>query len=184
MASTAPVSTTLQNLQTAYEGESNARAKYTAFAAQADSEGFKDVASHFRAAARAEQIHAENHARVIRQMGAEPKCVIHPGQAGTTADNLKAALAGDEYERDVMYPGFIAEAKQNNQNAALRTFSWALDAEAEHAQLYKSALESLKTGKAAVTYYVCIICGYTTADGNFAKCAICKNPRERFDTVA
>jgi rubrerythrin len=77
MASTATVSaTTLANLQTAYEGESNARAKYTAFAVKAVEEGFMDVASLFRAATRAEQIHAENHARVIRKFGADPKCTI------------------------------------------------------------------------------------------------------------
>src|ERR1035441_3646768 len=103
MASTATVSaTTLANLQAAYEGESNACAKYTAFAVKAVEEGFMDVASLFRAAARAEQIHAENHARVIRKFGADPKCTIHEVTVGSTAENLAAAIAGEEYERDVM----------------------------------------------------------------------------------
>lgn len=183
MASTASSPLTLQNLQAAYEGESNARAKYLAFATKADQEGYRDVASLFRAAARAEQIHAENHAKVIRTMGAEPKCVIHPAEVKTTAENLKVAIAGEEYERDVMYPGFITEAKASGQKAAVRTFSWALDAEAEHAKLYRTALESLAGGKPATTFYVCLVCGYTTSDGNFARCAICANPRERFETV-
>lgn len=183
MASPATSPATLQNLQAAYEGESNARAKYLAFAAKADEEGHKDVASLFRAAARAEQIHAENHAKVIRSMGAEARCEIHPVEVKTTAENLKVAIAGEEYERDVMYPGFIAEARESKQNAAVRTFTWALDAEAEHAKLYRAALESLSAGKPAVTWYVCVICGYTTSDGEFARCAICNNPRERFETV-
>src|ERR1022692_1508721 len=100
MASTATVpATTLANLQTAYEGESNARAKYIAFAARAVEEGFMDVASLFRAAARAEQIHAGNHARVIRNFGVDPKCTIHEITVGSTAENLATAIAGEEYER-------------------------------------------------------------------------------------
>ena len=60
---------TVQNLMAAFEGESNAHAKYTAFADKADSEGLLGAASLFRAAARAEQIHAANHARVISILG-------------------------------------------------------------------------------------------------------------------
>jgi rubrerythrin len=62
---------TLANLQSAYNGESNAHAKYLASAKKADEEGFGAAASLFRAAAKAEAIHAENHARVILQAGRE-----------------------------------------------------------------------------------------------------------------
>jgi rubrerythrin len=185
MATTVTVpATTLANLQTAYEGESNARAKYSAFAFKADHEGFSDVASLFRAAARAEQIHAENHAKVIRKFGGEPKCTIHEVKVGLTAENLGAAIAGEEYERDVMYPAFLAEAQAMKQTAAERTFHWALEAEREHARLYRDALSALQAGKPQVTYYVCVACGFTTPDGNFARCQICSNPREKFETVS
>jgi rubrerythrin len=63
---------TVQNLLAAFEGESNAHAKYTAFAAKADEDGLHGAASLFRAAARAEQIHAANHARVIGSWAATP----------------------------------------------------------------------------------------------------------------
>ena len=63
---------TLTNLQTAFNGESNANAKYLAYAKKADEEGYNRVGRLFRAAARAEAIHAQNHAKVIRSMGAEP----------------------------------------------------------------------------------------------------------------
>jgi rubrerythrin len=185
MASSATVAaTTLANLQSAYEGESNAGTKYTRFAVKAAEEGFQDVASLFRAAARAEQIHAENHAKVIRKLGADPKYTSHEITVGSTAENLAAAIAGEEYERDVMYPAFVAEARLAKEPAAERTFHWALEAEREHARLYRAALEQLRTGKAQVTYYVCLVCGYTTADGDFARCQICNNPRERFETVS
>ncbi len=59
------------NLLAAYEGELNAHIRYKAYAARAEAEGMNGAASLFRAAARAEQIHAGNHARVIRHMGGE-----------------------------------------------------------------------------------------------------------------
>lgn len=184
MATVATAITTLQNLQTAYDGESNARVRYRLYAVQAEMEGFHDVASLFRAAAHAEQIHAENHARVIRSMNAEPVRTIQPFQVRDTATNLRTAIAGEEFERDVMYPGFVAEAKTSRQNAAARTFSYALEAEAEHAKLFSSAVEKLEKGRPAVTYYVCPVCGYTTADVNVVRCAICTNPFERFERVS
>src|ERR1700759_5490471 len=61
--------TTIRNLLSAFEGESNAHVRYSAFAVHADGEGLHGAASLFRAAARAEQIHAANHAPVIRQLG-------------------------------------------------------------------------------------------------------------------
>lgn len=187
MTSSAPATAyteTLKNLQAAYEGESNAREKYLAFAAKADDEGYADVASLFRAAARAEYFHAQNHAKVIRTLGAEPTCEIHEVKVGSTAENLKAGIEGEEYERDVMYPSFIAEAQASGHKAAVRTFQWALDAEAEHATLYRTALENLEAGRAKVTYYVCVICGFTTADAELARCLICATPREKFETVS
>jgi rubrerythrin len=183
MTSVAVESTTLQHLQEAYEGESNARVRYRLFAVQADMDEYRDVASLFRAAARAEQIHAENHARVIRSMGAEPKCTIAPVQVHDTATNLREAIKGEEYERDVMYPAFITEAKQSRQNAAARSFSYALEAEGGHAKLYHSALENLSKGKQQVTYYVCLVCGFTTAIAEMKRCGTCGNPREKFESV-
>ena len=183
MSTVAVESLTLQHLQTAYDGECNARVRYRLFAVQADMDGYRDVASLFRAAARAEQIHAKNHARVIRSMGAEPKSNVLAVHVRDTATNLREAIRGEEYERDVMYPEFIAEAKQSRQNAAARSFSYALEAEAGHAQLYRAALENLQTGREQVTYFVCPVCGFTTADAAVAACLICSNPRENFETV-
>ena len=65
--------TAASNLLAAYEGELNSHARYKAYAAKAETEGMNGAASLFRAAARAEQIHAGNHARVFRRMGGEAK---------------------------------------------------------------------------------------------------------------
>jgi rubrerythrin len=102
---------TLDNLQTAFNGESNANARYLAFARKADEEGFGEVASLFRAAAKAEEVHARNHGDVIRKMGATPALNLEPIEVKTTHENLKAAIAGEKYERDIMYPKFVEVAQ-------------------------------------------------------------------------
>lgn len=173
-------SPTLQNLQKAYNGESNAHVMYQAFAKKADEEGYKGVASLFRAAAAAEAIHRDNHAKVIREMGVTPKNNITTPEVKTTADNLEkasggnlsTAITGESYERDSMYPGFIKQAKAEGNQAAIQTFSYALAAETQHAQLYNQAKNNLeKWGKQSHAFNVCTVSGETTmADNGTPKC--------------
>jgi rubrerythrin len=182
--------TTVQNLLAAFEGESNAHAKYTAFAVKADADGLHGAASLFRAAARAEQIHAANHARVIKQLGGEAKCDIHAVEVKATLENLKAALGGEQYEIDTMYPGFIDEATERKNTAAIRTFHGALEAEKTHARLYGEAIALLVGGKmdtwigAAREFYVCPVCGYTSeTEEEHERCPVCNCPWERFEII-
>lgn len=175
--------TTLDNLNTAFDGESNANARYIAFAKKADEEGYKGVASLFRAAARAEEIHAANHKKVIEELGGKAKAEIKAPEVKTTKENLEAAIKGESYERDTMYPEFIAKARKDANKSALRTFNFAKTAEAEHAKLYKAALDGLDTWKEAKTFYVCSVCGYTTTNLNFEKCVSCFTPKEKYETI-
>ncbi len=178
--------TTIENLQTAYNGESNAHAKYLAFAKQAQSDGYGEVASLFRAAARAEEVHATNHAAVIRELGAAPKANIETPVVKSTRENLEAAVKGETYERDTMYPDFIKQARTDRNARAVRTFNLAKTAEAEHAKLYQEALAGLDRlqGTKDTAFYVCPICGYTVRETNFAKCPSCFTPKEEFEKVA
>ena len=189
-AITAENTTTVQNLLAAYEGESNAHAKYTAFAVKADTDGLHGAASLFRAAARAEQIHAGNHARVIKQLGGEAQCNLHAVEVKTTLENLKAALGGEQYEIDTMYPGFLAEATERKNTAAMRTFHGALEAEKTHARLYGEAIAMLVGGKtdswigASREFYVCPVCGYTSeTEEEHERCPVCNCPWERFEII-
>ena len=161
LAQSAAGGKTLANLQAAYDGESNAHARYLAFAQKADAEGSAQVASLFRAAARAEQIHLTNHAAVIRQMGAEPHAIIEMPVVRSTKENLEAsANRGEAYERDTMYPSFIIQAQAEDNGAAVQTFEFARSAEAQHFRLFIEALENLDTMKTpGHTYYVCTVCG-------------------------
>jgi rubrerythrin len=181
---------TVQNLLSAFEGESNAHAKYTAFAAKADTDGLHGVASLFRAAARAEQIHAANHARVIGTLGGRAEAEIHPVEVKTTLENLKAALNGEQYEIDTMYPGFLEEATARKNTGAIRTFHGALEAEKTHARLYAEAIALLVAGKKdswigeARDFYVCPICGYTSeTEEEHERCPVCNCPWERFEII-
>ena len=171
---------TVQNLGTAFEGESNAHAKYTAFAAKADTDGLLGAASLFRAAARAEQIHAANHARVIGILGGQAEAEIHAVEVKSTLENLKAALNGEQYEIDTMYPGFLEEATERKNTAAIRTFHGALEAEKTHARLYAEAIALLAAGKKdswigeARDFYVCPVCGYTSeTEEEHERCPVC-----------
>jgi rubrerythrin len=191
-AVTAENTITVQNLLAAFEGESNAHAKYTAFAVKADEDGLHGAASLFRAAARAEQIHAANHARVIGQLGGHAECEIHAAEVKDTLENLKTALGGEQYEVATMYPGFLEEATSHKNSLAIRTFTGALEAEKTHsrlyaeaialleasqwstrtqptpARLYGEAIDLLEAGKKdswvgeARDFYVCPVCGYTS----------------------
>jgi rubrerythrin len=181
---------TIKNLLAAFEGESNAHAKYTAFAVKADIEGFHGAGSLLRAAGRAEQIHAQNHARVIKQLGGEAKCEIHPVEVKTTLENLKAALAGETYEVNSMYPEFLKEAEAQANAAAVRTFTWALEAEKTHARLYSEAIALVESGKkdAWVTkardFFVCAVCGYTSeTPEEHERCPVCNLAWEKFETI-
>lgn len=178
--------TTLQNLQTAFNGESNARARYLAFAEKADKEGYGSVAGLFRAAARAEQVHAANHAKVIEQLGGDPNAKIETPDVKSTRENLEAAIKGETYERDVMYPEFLKQARAEYNGKASRTFNLAKDAEAEHAKLYTQALANLDQSKGVQNagFYVCPVCGFTTPALNFTNCPSCFTAKEKFEKIA
>lgn len=177
---------TVANLQTAFNGESNAHARYLAFAKKAESEGYGEVASLFRAAARAEEIHANNHAAVIKKLGAKPEAKIDAPEVKTTKENLEAAIKGETYERDTMYPQFLKQAREVRNTDAIQTFNYAKTAEAEHAKLYTAALKGLDKSKStkAKSYYVCSVCGYTVEKIDFAKCPSCFSPKEKYETVS
>ena len=181
----APVEkTTLDNLQTAFNGESNAHARYLAFAQKADVEKYGKVASLFRAAARAEQVHFERHAKEIKALGGVPTANLEAPVVKTTPENLKAAMDGEIYESTVMYPEFLVKAKKDQNKGAIDIFEDAGRAEAVHAGLYKKALGNLKAWKGGgKNFYVCPVCGNVMENMKYRNCPICDTKREKFMTV-
>ena len=174
---------TLGNLQAAYNGESNAHVRYLAFAKKADQEGYSGAAALFRAAARAEQIHAANHAVVIKKLGATPQAKIETAAPKSTRENLEAAIKGESYERDEMYPAFLKQARQDANADAIQTLNYARNAEIEHAKLYTAALNGIEGMRSARSWYVCPVCGYTTAKVDFERCPSSFTPASRYEKV-
>jgi rubrerythrin len=164
---------TSDNLQAAFAGESQANRKYLAFAEKAEKEGFAQVAKLFRAAAAAETIHAHAHLRTMK--GVE-----------STAANLKAAVAGENYEHTSMYPAFIAEAEAEGNRAALTVFNFANEAEKVHEALFTGALAAIEGGAdlAAQEIWVCSVCGHTVQGTAPEKCPICGAPHTKYAEVA
>ncbi len=164
------MSKTMDDLQTAFAGESQANRKYTAFARKADEEGYHQVAKLFRAAAAAETVHALNHFRAM-------DCV------GSTAENLKTAIGGENYEVTQMYPGMITDAEVEGIKRALTSFKWAFEVEKVHEALYRKALEMLEKETPAVEYYVCPVCGFTHEGPVNGRCPVCNTPGEKFEKI-
>jgi len=162
----------MDNLQAAFAGESQANRKYLAFAKKADADGKPQIAKLFRAAAAAETVHAHAHLRVMNGVG-------------TTEANVAAAIAGEGHEFTTMYPEFVATAKAEGNQAALRSFEQAMAVEKIHHDLYSSAAVALKEGKdlATAKIFVCPVCGNTCLDHAPDKCPICGVPAAKFDEV-
>jgi rubrerythrin len=135
-----------------------------AFAIKAEEEGFLNISNMFSAAATAEAIHIRNHNNILELLGLE---TYHPTAGNvvvsSTADNLQAAIDGETFEFEVMYPEFIAAAKGENSLDAVRSFEWAKGAEMTHAKYKKMILSILQTSESDVTtpstWYVCSSCG-------------------------
>ena len=99
---------TIENLKAAIIGESTASATYAAYAAKAAQEGQPLIQKLFEAASKAESVHAANHNKVLEKLGANMDPFDIQIHVGSTAENLKAAIAGETHEFESMYPEFIA----------------------------------------------------------------------------
>lgn len=164
--------TTMENLATAFAGESQANRKYLAFAKKAEQEGFKQIAKVFRAAADAETIHAHGHLNAM-------------GGVGTTLENLQAAVAGETYEYTEMYPPMLAQAEKEKHKAKVM-FGFANKAEKVHATMFQQALDALKSGAdlSQMDVYLCPFCGDVEFGKPPDKCPICGTPAAKFQKIA
>ena len=160
---------TLKDLQDAFAGESQANRKYLAFAAKAEEEGYTQVAKLFRAAAEAETVHAHAHLRAM-------------GGVKSTKENLQAAINGETFEFQNMYPGMIEDASSEGEDEAKMSFMNANAVEKVHAQLYKKYLDNLGSVQ-SVDIFVCQVCGNTVEGQAPDVCPICGAPKSKFKKI-
>jgi len=166
------MSTTKENLEFAFAGESQANRKYLFFAEKAAEEGHKYIARLFRATAEAETVHARNHLRVMQGIK-------------STKDNLLSAIGGENHEFTEMYPAFIKQAEIEGVGKAKDSFDLANKVEKIHHGLYKAALDKLEKGQAVSekAFYVCQYCGNTVEGEAPEKCPVCGMPKRMFKLI-
>ncbi|MDA8429157.1 MAG: rubrerythrin family protein [Geobacteraceae bacterium] len=166
---------TEQNLKDAFAGESQARNKYTYFASVAKKEGYEKIAAFFLETAENEKEHAKLHFK-------------HLAGIGTTADNLRAAAAGELDESIDMYPRMAREAKEEGFPEIAFMMEAIGKIEATHKERYLKLLEELESG----TFFTsneparwrCRNCGYVHEGTEAHKiCPVCKHPQAYFELV-
>ena len=163
---------TVKNLAKAFIGESQARNRYTFYAKIAKNEGFEQIAEIFLITAENEKEHASWLFKLINKLKKQTSEKLDeitveaaaPTVLGSTAENLKAAIAGENYEHTRMYPEFadIAE-KEGYPEIAVRLRAIA-KAEEHHEERYKKLLKEVEAGtvfkKDKEVWWVCRECGY------------------------
>jgi rubrerythrin len=132
-------SKTEANLKEAFAGESQANRRYLYFASKADVEGYNDVAAVFRSTAEGETGHAHGHLDYLKEVG-DPATGL---PIGSTADNLKAAVAGETHEYTDMYPGMAKTAREEGFKEIADWFETLAKAERSHANRFQKALDTL-----------------------------------------
>jgi rubrerythrin len=133
-------SKTEENLKEAFAGESQANRRYLYFAQKADVEGYNDVSAVFRSTAEGETGHAHGHLEYLAEVGdpATGKPI------GSTADNLRSAIAGETFEYTDMYPGMARTAREEGFEEIADWFETLAKAERSHAGRFTKALETLE----------------------------------------
>ena len=171
-------SKTEQNLMTAFAGESQARNKYTYFASKAKQEGYEQIAAIFQETADNEKEHAKMWFKLL-----------NGGEIGTTAENLKAAADGENYEWTDMYAGFAKTAKEEGFTKIAYLFEEVAKIEKEHEERYLKLLENVKDGNVfeagEVKIWKCRNCGHIVVGTSAPEvCPVCAHPKAYFEIKA
>lgn len=169
-------SKTEQNLLAAFAGESQARNKYTYYAAVAKAEGLEQISGIFLETAENEKEHAKREFDFLKGVGA-------------TDANLKAAAEGERYEHTQMYPEFERVAREEGFSEIADFFKEVAEVEEEHEKRYLSLAKNLREGKVfkkdKVVRWKCRNCGYVH-EGSEApeKCPTCGFPQSYYEVMA
>lgn len=167
---------TEKNLQTAFAGESQARCKYTYFASVAKKEGYEQIAAIFQETADNEKEHAKLWFKYL-------------GGIGTTAENLKAAAAGENYEYTDMYKHFAEVAEKEGFKDIAYKFRAVGAIEAHHEKRYLDLLDNINMqkvfAKSEEKMWKCRNCGHLVIGKTApAVCPVCNHPQSYFELNA
>lgn len=179
----AQAGTTVQNLNSAYQSESNAANRYSDYARKADAENLKQTAKLLRAAAASEEIHRKIIARAIVKIGGKVETFKLDGfTSGTIAENLRNAIADETAESGTTYPGFLPTAKAGKEKSAIRAFNYTLESDEKLPVLFQQALDRIGS-EGSVTYYLCGDCGLLVTKLPAKKCPVCHEKLKEFKII-
>ena len=179
---------TEKNLLAAFAGESQARNRYTYFASQAKKDGFVQISQIFEETANQEKEHAKRFFKFLQGGEVEVQAAFPAGVIGSTADNLKAAAEGENYEWTDMYPAFAAKAREEGFTEVAAVLDAVIVAEKQHEKRYLDLLNNLEKGQVfkrdkQVTWR-CRNCGYIhTGTEAVELCPACIHPQAHFELL-
>jgi len=181
-------SQTEKNLLTAFAGESQARNRYTYFSSQARKEGFRQIAEIFEETANQEKEHAKRLFKQLEGGEAEIQASFPAGVIGTTAENLKEAAGGENYEWTQMYPGFADVAEKEGFVEIAAIFRAIAVAEKQHEKRYLDLLKNVKKGKVfkkdQPVVWRWLNCGYLHEGAEAPEiCPACAHPQAHFELL-
>jgi rubrerythrin len=179
---------TEKNLLGAFAGESQARNRYTYFAAKAKNEGYVQIADIFEETANQEKEHAKRFFKFLEGGDVEITACFPAGVIGSTAENLLAAAGGEHHEHTVLYPGFAAVAREEGFEKVAEAFDAISIAEKQHEKRYRDLLANIEKGfvfhRDQSVVWRCRNCGYLHS-GNDApdSCLACVHPKAHFELL-
>lgn len=179
---------TEKNLITAFAGESQARNRYTYFAAQAKKEGYEQIAGIFLETADNEKEHAKRLFKFLEGGEARVEAAFPAGVIGDTLANLKAAAAGENYENTTMYPEFARVAEEEGFTEIAAVLRAIAKAEVGHENRYCKLIANIEKGEVFVkdgkVYWRCRNCGYIHEGLEAPKtCPACAHPQAYFELL-
>ena len=179
---------TEQNLLKSFAGEAQARNRYTYFAGVARKEGYRQIEAVFLETADQEKEHGKRFFKFLEGGDLEITAAFPAGVIGTTAENLKAAAAGEHCEADVLYPEVAKVADEEGFAEIATVYRNVSKAESEHERRYLKLLERVESGKFferdEEIYWQCRNCGFVIkAKKAPVKCPACAHPQEFFEPM-
>jgi len=179
---------TEKNILTAFCGESQARNRYTYFAAQAKKEGFVQIQHIFEETADQEKEHAKRLFKLLEGGEVEITAGFPAGVIGTTVENLTEGAAGEHYEHTIMYPEFAVTAREEGFPAIAAIFEAIAVAEIQHEKRYKALIANIEAGtvfnRSMKVTWRCRNCGYThEGEDAMEMCPACAHPQAHFELL-
>ena len=167
---------TEKNLMAAFSGESEARNKYTYFASKAKKEGYEQIAALFQKTADNEKEHAKMWFKELNGIG-------------ETAENLKSAAEGENFEWTDMYAGFAKTAEEEGFKELAEKFRMVAEIEKHHEERYRALLHNVETAqvfeKSEVKIWECRNCGHIMIGLKAPEvCPVCAHPQAYFELNA